>query len=67
MTAYISIGSWESLDGFSHADISVYYTEEDGPPMIDLDYVFAAGMCAEDARTLAEGLIEAADKADAAA
>ena len=63
MTAYISIGSWESLDGFSHADISVYY----GPPMIDLDYVFAAGMCAEDARTLAEGLIEAADKADAAA
>ena len=64
MTAYISIGSWQSLDGFSHADISVYYTEEDGPPMIDLDYVFTAGMRAEDARCLAAKLVEAAGEAD---
>lgn len=65
MTAYISNGSWVSADGLSSAEISVYYTEN-GPPKIDLDYEFAAGMRADDARALAAGLIEAADKAEAA-
>ena len=65
MTAYISIGYWGSADGLSSAEISVYYAEEGGPPRIDLNYEFAAGMIAGDARTLAAGLLEAADKAEA--
>ena len=64
MTAYISDLSWESADGLSSAEISVYYTEN-GPPEIDLGYEFSAGMLAPDARALAAKLIEAADKAEA--
>jgi len=66
MTAYIADLCWVSADGLSSAEISVYYTEN-GSPEIDLDYEFAAGMLAEDARALAAGLLEAADKADDAA
>jgi hypothetical protein len=64
VTAYISIEGWISSDALSSAEICVYYTEENGPPMIDLNYEFSAGIRAGDARTLAAKLVEAADKAE---